>query len=275
MSPLGLILVMADAVQDVQRAGVRQSVLLDDRVLVAPEVGQLLHGFRLWKSWSRRLGFLENEDKIVALAQDGFQHHAWMRAGFREDQVRRRSVFWVWTLRLRFAAGKVAQRSSVCLLVFNTPRDFRVPQFRLRSVEIFFALEWFRRSHGAGGCRASLLGMTHCIKCGERSRSRSCFAGPSHVVGRRELQRAFALGLPPVGAWCRRVGDAFVHRRWISSGRLAWNHPVAGSCSLLVDPLDRVLHLLRVSWRHCRWLGFLQRRRRDSVLLADVPFDRG
>ena len=75
MSPLGLILVMADAVQDVQRAGVRQSVLLDDRVLVAPEVGQLLHGFRLWKSWSRRLGFLENEDKIVALAQDGFQHH--------------------------------------------------------------------------------------------------------------------------------------------------------------------------------------------------------
>ena len=46
-----------------------------------------LRGFRLWKQWSRRLGFVEDESKIVALAQNGFQRHASIRGGFQEHQV--------------------------------------------------------------------------------------------------------------------------------------------------------------------------------------------
>lgn len=47
-------------------AGVKQSVFLDDRILIGSSVKQVLRGFWLWKQWSRRLGF-ENESEIVVL----------------------------------------------------------------------------------------------------------------------------------------------------------------------------------------------------------------
>ena len=87
-SPLGLIVVLSQAVQSVENeAGVKQSVFLDDRILIGSSVKQVLRGFRLWKQWSRRLGFVENESKIVALAQNGFQRHAFIWGGFQEHQV--------------------------------------------------------------------------------------------------------------------------------------------------------------------------------------------
>lgn len=76
LSPLGLIVTLAEAVQSVSNAGYTQSVFLDDRLLVAATVKQLLQGWRLWKSWSCRLGLVENDDKVVALAQDGYQRYA-------------------------------------------------------------------------------------------------------------------------------------------------------------------------------------------------------
>lgn len=76
LSPLGLIVTLAEAVQSVSNAGYTQSVFLDDRLLVAATVKQLLQGWRLWKSWSRRLGLVENDDKVVALAQNGYQRYA-------------------------------------------------------------------------------------------------------------------------------------------------------------------------------------------------------
>ena len=33
------------------------------------------------------MGFVENESKIAALAQNGYQRHAFIRAGFQEHQV--------------------------------------------------------------------------------------------------------------------------------------------------------------------------------------------
>ena len=65
LSPLGLIVTLAEAVQSVSHAGYTQSVFLDDRLLVAATVKQLLQGWRLWKSWSRRLGLVENDDKLL------------------------------------------------------------------------------------------------------------------------------------------------------------------------------------------------------------------
>ena len=76
LSPLGLIVTLAEAVQSVSNAGYTQSVFLDDRLLVAATVKQLLQCWRLWKSWSCRLGLVENDDKVVALAQDGYQRYA-------------------------------------------------------------------------------------------------------------------------------------------------------------------------------------------------------
>ena len=59
-SPLGLLLVLGDATQEVAALGVSQSVFMDDRVLVAPTVRQLLRAQQLWARWSERLGLQEN-----------------------------------------------------------------------------------------------------------------------------------------------------------------------------------------------------------------------
>ena len=79
---MGLILVLAEAVQAINAAGITQSVFLDDRVLTAPTVRQLLKGKQLWSSWSQRLGLVENENKITALAHNSYQRHALLRHGF-------------------------------------------------------------------------------------------------------------------------------------------------------------------------------------------------
>ena len=116
------------------------------------------------------------------------------------------------------------------------------------------------------------------MKCGGRSRAFTvllsgifgcCWAATLSVLGSRRFRPPFGSCnprllsvFPLLGACCRMVGDSLSTLGWISESSL---------CGKLF--LDRARRLLRVSWRHCRWLGFLQRRRRDSVLLAGVPFD--
>ena len=88
LSPLGLIVTLAEAVQSVTNLGCTQSVFLDDRILVALAVRWLLQGWHLWKRWSRRLGLVENENKVVALAQNGFHKYALLKPGFNDKNVR-------------------------------------------------------------------------------------------------------------------------------------------------------------------------------------------
>ena len=88
MSPLGLTLVLAaDAVRDMSRLGVRQSVFLGDRVLVSKEVTQLIRAKALWIRLTQRLGLQANLEKIKVLVQDTCQHLAFLRHGFEARQL--------------------------------------------------------------------------------------------------------------------------------------------------------------------------------------------
>jgi hypothetical protein len=71
-----------------QFSGAWHQVFLDDRVLVAPGMRRLPHRKQLWKNWSRRLGLVENEDKVIAFAPNGYNRHAFVRNGFPERNVR-------------------------------------------------------------------------------------------------------------------------------------------------------------------------------------------
>ena len=86
-SPLGLLLVLGDATQEVASLGVSQSVFMDDRVLVAPTVRHLLRAQQRWARWSQRLGLQENLDKVVALAQNCKQRWALEKHGFKPSQI--------------------------------------------------------------------------------------------------------------------------------------------------------------------------------------------
>ena len=65
LSPLGLVVVLAEATASVSHAGHIQSVFLDDRLLVAPTIKSLLRAWRHWQSWSHQLGLVENDSKVV------------------------------------------------------------------------------------------------------------------------------------------------------------------------------------------------------------------
>ena len=66
---------------------IKQPVFLDDRVLVAPTVRDLMIGWRSWQNWSRKLGLVENSDMVSALAQTSYQQHAFERAGIPIQQI--------------------------------------------------------------------------------------------------------------------------------------------------------------------------------------------
>ena len=70
VSPLGLLLVLSDAISDISAAcpTVSMATFLDDRVLVADSVNALLQARRRWTHWSNRMGLIENHHKTVAFA---------------------------------------------------------------------------------------------------------------------------------------------------------------------------------------------------------------
>jgi hypothetical protein len=87
VSPLGLLLILGDAVQNISASGVQQSTFLDDRVLVADSVKELMQTQRRWASWSSRLGLVENHHKTSAFAQNQHQRMAFLKVGMTPDQI--------------------------------------------------------------------------------------------------------------------------------------------------------------------------------------------
>ena len=83
-SPLGLMLILIDAVSDVSASTqVVQSIYIDD----ADTVRQALQAKQLWQHWSHRLGLRENLSKLKALAWDYHQCKDLLRRGVPQQSV--------------------------------------------------------------------------------------------------------------------------------------------------------------------------------------------
>lgn len=89
----------------------------------------------------------------------------------------------------------------------------------------------------------------------------------------RELRKATSFGLPAECAWHCRVQKALGHLGWRQVHSSVWEHEQVGILDLGSDPKDLVLHQVRESWRRCKWDNFLNKNRRDSRMLHEIPFD--
>ena len=290
-SPLGLIVVLSQAVQAVENeVNIKQSVFLDDRILIGSSVQQVLRGFRLWKQWSRRLGFVENESKIVALAQNGFQRHAFIRGGLQEHQVQSQ----IRILGVDFLAAtcvdlgnagsaridesvKFAQRLARVPLPLNVRsnlfrtriipkvswgwlfRDFRIQDLN-RIFKVFRKIAYIHRM-ASRDLRVLLEGHAFCPRF------------VAFGASLKALKTAVSLGFCRVGSWPKRVDKVLQEFGWTSPNPLCWWHASEGSIDLVSDNIDQIMHKVRNSWRRLRWISFLNKGRRDSAVLAHFGFN--
>ena len=98
MSPYALVIFLNSAATDVATMRLKQSLLLDDHILVASTVPRLLPVFRREGWWSRQLGLCENADNRFALAHsDGLGVLSFRRV-FGLTMLGTKSVFWGLTL---------------------------------------------------------------------------------------------------------------------------------------------------------------------------------
>lgn len=294
VSPMGLILVLADAAAALDHAGVKQSVFLDDRVLVAPDVRQILRGKNLWLHWSRRLGLVENEDKIIALAQKGFHRHAFIRSGIQSNNVRSQmrilGVDYVTpTCAEAGAVGetRIAQAIQIAARISKAPVPLQVRRSLYRTRVIPKACwGWWFHDFPTKAVN-SLFNMFRKVAYVHKMCSRDlrvmleghmfCPSIMALSASVREFRVAVANGLPwATGKWFNRISSAFCGLGWSKGIGSTWDHPHENSFDLLNDHKGLVLHQIRESWRRARWQGFLAKKRRDSAQFrqARVPYDR-
>ena len=93
------------------------------------------------------------------------------------------------------------------------------------------------------------------------------------LVTWRGLSLVGSLPTPPNERYPQRVDAALTSLGWDSCGLLQWSHPSEGILDLMLDQKAKILHQVRVSWRQRLWAAFTTKARRDSALLAEVPFD--
>eukprot|EP00435_Cladocopium_sp_Y103_P053304 s1078_g17.t1 len=290
-SPLGLLLVLNDATQEVAALGVSQSVFLDDRVLVAPTVRQLLQARRLWSRWSTRLGLQENLDKVVALAQNCRQRWALEKQGFKISQIsseiRILGIDYVssgkdggCTSHSRVSAAlKLADKLCSAPIPVDVKRDL----FRTRVVPLASWGWWlhdfpqkltnklfasFRRVacvHGMCSRDLRVLLEGH----------RQCPWFMSLAGSMVSFLQAKQAGLPVAGCWASRIHRALNDLGWSLGNNGLWSHPQEGIMRLHQTNKETILHQLRASWRRVRWNAFLHKKRRDSrqFLAEQFPFD--
>ena len=295
MSPLGLTLMLADAVRDVSRLGVKQSVFLDDRVLVSKEVNQLIRAKALWIRWTQRLGLHENLGKIKVLVQDMYQRLAFLRRGFEarqlDSQLRILGVDFVKgssdpaagmeRLEKGIAYARRLARAPVSV-------DIRRSLFRTRIVPLASWGWWFhpipRHSsqqlfrvyrlvgavHTAASrhLRAALDGHNMCVD----------FVSTRQAI--QSVQTSLRAGMP----WPALLHqNLLIERACTSLASWGWNlarskviqHARVGTVNLQTDAWDKIAHGLRESWREAQWNLFLQQDRRDSAQVAgaNVVYD--
>eukprot|EP00438_Fugacium_kawagutii_P007004 Skav208849 [mRNA] locus=scaffold1839:65559:76580:+ [translate_table: standard] len=263
LSPLGLIVSLAEATQAVSSTGIRQSVFLDDRVLVAPTVRQAQQGQRLWKHWSSQLGLVENDDKVVVLAQDAFQRHARCRAGVPSDrlqsQLRLLGVDFVSKCCSSDMGAANQERFEKFIGIANrlsrapVPIKVRSALYRTRVIpKASFGWWW---SPFPVKAKNSLFAIYKKIGYVQKMCSRDVrllleghilcpeFQALSALI--REFRKATSFGMPLAGSWLERITSSLTDMGWQRSSPTTWEHEHVGAFHLINDPKDRVLHQVR------------------------------
>ena len=236
-SPLGLLLVLGDATQEVAALGVSQSVFMDDRVLVAPTVRQLLRAQQLWARWSERLGLQENLDKVVALAQNCKQRWALEKHGFKPSQISSE----IRILRIDFVSygkdgGRTAQsRVSAALKLTDKlctapiPVDVKRDLFRTRVIPLA-SWGWWLFDFPKKFLNQLFAGFRKVVfvhgMCSRDLRvllegHRQCPCFMSHQAG---LQAT---------SWTNRIHRALTDLGWSPGSNGMWSHPHEGVLRLL------------------------------------------
>ena len=295
LSPLGLVVALNDAVLDVASLGVGQCVFLDDRFLTAPDVRSLLRACDRWSAWSARLGLIDNPSKTRILVHDGWQRLACERRGYRRDQVVNQirilgvdyltsgvrdpgvsaGVRWdaglamarklaraalpVW---LRKSLFRTRVLSKVCWGVWL----FQVPSDWVRTLSKVYRL--------VGGMqKKASVALSTLLDCHGQDAS-FCCAGRSVAGLWDAARRGLAFSVDgSYNTWARNVDLSLSKLGWTLQGDYAWTHDMVGRCCMFRDPRDRVLHLMRQSWRLKLWEEFMQNPCKDSVACRGMVLD--
>ena len=230
-SPLALVLFLNSAATDVARLGIRQSLSLDDRVLVASTVPRLLAGWRRWGWWSRHLGLRENQSKCVALAPTIHHRYALLRVGFREDQIRAQ----LRVLGIDFVASGQGNGGDTSLKKFHVSKLLAAPLARANvGVDVRRKL-FATRTIPKVSFGWWLLPF--------QDRQRSAFFQLYRLVG--AVQRQSAVGLRPIldgHAKCpqfRAVAQAVTELGTAARAGLTWSQPLNAWASTVSSQLTR------------------------------------
>lgn len=287
VSVLGLLLVLGDAIQNISATGVSQSTFLDDRVMVADSVKQLMQAQRQWTSWSARLGLVENREKILAFAQNQFQRMAFLKVGI-SDQIRILGID-------VFASSadavgntqqlRLNQGQAEAIRLARAPVSVKVKEdlYRTRIVpklswgwwlnvipvsvenKIFSHFRKVAEVHHMASKHLRLLLNGHVFS--------TSFMACQQSMG--ALRAAALSGLQwseGQGAWPRRVNKVLQEWDWEQTAPWIWHHPQEGELNLLSENTAETWHRLRESWRRFCWRNFCCQDRRDSRLLMNVQF---
>ena len=293
ISPLGLLLVLGDAIADVSSLpGVSQATFLDDRFLVAQDVTHLLRAQKQWSMWSARMGLAENVEKTICFAQTYHQRMAFLRRGFPAERIRSEvrilgvDYFAPGTIdlgqcqnvRLQEGLGMAARLTrapvpiSVREMLFRTraiPKTSWGWWFNdvpARTLNQFFTV--FRKvadvhSMASRPLRQLLQGHAFSFRF---------MAFQQSLVALRAAALAGLQWGDGQRSWICRVSDTLASWNWTSVAPWRWNHAQEGDFNLLADDKNVFLHQIRESWRRDRWRTFCQQNRRDSRLFVNEPY---
>ena len=291
-SPLGLLLVLGDAIADISASGINQATFLDDRVLVAPTVRALLSAHHKWKRWSARIGLVENTQKTLAFAQTYHQRMAFERAGFDSEQIRDQlRILGVDVFAPQAATPgtsqqerfKKGQEETGCLAQAPVSVQVREHLYRTRVVpkitwgwwvnpippfildRIFSDFRRVGKVHKMASKYLRILLNGHAFSCNFMALQQSLKA----------LRTAGLAGFSWVngnGSWIQRVNTTLTDWDWSNIAPWQWQHPHEGQIDLLRQEHNVTLHRLRESWRRKCWESFCSQNRRDSRMFQLAPF---
>ena len=291
LSPLALILVLANAVQDIQGT-ITQAVFLDDRAL-AGEPATIHRAILKWSSWSKRLGLLENQAKTAFFAPSMHQRFALMKLGYRADQIHDQIRFLGIDLVAPNAGEPLtgqqrwqeAKAMASRLIRMPMPWNVRRQLFRTRIIPKCswgrfvtpMPAKWNTQLVTLYRTVAGVQGMASRHLAQLLDGHNFCPSFEALAGCLRHLKAVVQLLAWPADgcnlSWVWNLDSQLKTLSWNNTAPWTWQHPVVGTFVLTCDPGDHILHQLRHSWRVHQWNEFLNHQRRDARSLAQFAFD--
>ena len=295
ISPLGLLLVLSDAISDVSSLpGVSQATFLDDRFLVAHDVPHLLRAQKQWSMWSARTGLAENGKKTICFAQTYHQRMAFLRRGFPAEQIRDEARI----LGVDFFApgtrdvgqcqnGRLQEGLGIAARITRAPVPISVREmlFRTRVIPKISWGWWFndvpdRVLNRCFSIFRKVADVHHMASRPLRQLLQGHAFSFRFMAFQQSLVALRAAALAGLqwsdgrGSWICRVSGTLASWNWTPVAPWCWHHDQEGDFNLRADEKDSFLHKIRESWRRDRWEHFCQQNRRDSRLFTNEPYSK-